>query len=137
MADNYRVGYKQPPRHSRFRPGQSGNAKGRPKGTKNLKTDLEEELREKIQVREGDQPLKLSKQRAILKAQANRAIQGDTKAANLVVKLINDILLEDEDNEHESVLTEDDQAILERYRARAVEPTEIAGSSEVPDKADE
>ena len=134
MANKYRVGYKQPPRHSRFQPGQSGNSKGRPKGTKNLKTDLEEELREKIQVREGGQPLKLSKQRAILKAQTNLAIQGDTKAANLLVKLINDILLEDEDNEHESVLTEDDQAILERYRARAVEPTEIPASSEVPDK---
>ena len=40
-------------RHTRFRKGKSGNPQGRPKRTKNLKTDLIEELREQILVREG------------------------------------------------------------------------------------
>lgn len=53
MTDEYEVGYRKPPRHTRFRKGQSGNPKGRPKGAKNLKTELEEELQEKIVVREG------------------------------------------------------------------------------------
>ena len=34
-ADN-RVGYRRPPRHSRFQPGQSGNPRGRPRGVKSL-----------------------------------------------------------------------------------------------------
>jgi hypothetical protein len=36
MADDgdSRVGYKRPPQHSKFKPGQSGNPKGRPKGAK-------------------------------------------------------------------------------------------------------
>ena len=43
MADpddirSYRVGYAKPPREMRFRPGQSGNARGRPKGAKNFAT---------------------------------------------------------------------------------------------------
>jgi phage terminase large subunit-like protein len=38
--DDYEVGYGKPPASSRFRKGQSGNRSGRPKGTKNLKTDL-------------------------------------------------------------------------------------------------
>ncbi len=42
----YDVGYRKPPKHTRFKPGQSGNPRGRPKGTKNLKTDLIEELGE-------------------------------------------------------------------------------------------
>src|ERR1700742_2968486 len=48
------VGYKRPPKHTQFRPGQSGNPKGRPKGTQNLKSDLREELGEIVRVREGD-----------------------------------------------------------------------------------
>ena len=29
---DYAVGYGKPPQHSRFKPGRSGNPKGRPKG---------------------------------------------------------------------------------------------------------
>ncbi len=66
-SPDYEVGYGKPPEHTRFKPGQSGNPRGRPKGTKNLKTDLIEELSEKIVVREGDQSQKVSKQRAVVK----------------------------------------------------------------------
>lgn len=31
---DYKVGYRNPPRETQFRPGQSGNPKGRPKGAK-------------------------------------------------------------------------------------------------------
>jgi hypothetical protein len=31
MSDDYEIGYKKPPRHTRFKKGQSGNPKGRPK----------------------------------------------------------------------------------------------------------
>ncbi len=49
MSD-YKVGFRRPPLETRFKPGHSGNAKGRPKGIKNLKTELEEELSELIRV---------------------------------------------------------------------------------------
>ena len=44
MGDEQPVGYGNPPKESRFKKGQSGNQRGRPKGSKNLKTDLAEEL---------------------------------------------------------------------------------------------
>src|SRR5713226_4587348 len=54
------VGFKRPPVHSRFRKGCSGNSKGRPKGTKNLRTDLSEVLQERITVPMGDRKVRIS-----------------------------------------------------------------------------
>ena len=47
MSD-YEVGYGKPPRKSQFKPGQSGNPKGRPKGRKGFSTILVEELSEDL-----------------------------------------------------------------------------------------
>jgi hypothetical protein len=44
------VGYKQPPLHTQFKPGRSGNTKGRPRGSKNFSTVIEQELRARIEV---------------------------------------------------------------------------------------
>lgn len=48
MTSDDEVGYQKPLEKSRFKKGQSGYRKGRPNGTKNLKTDLNEELQEQI-----------------------------------------------------------------------------------------
>src|ERR1700730_10755419 len=48
--DSYEVGYSKPPRHARFTKGQSGNPKGRPKGSQNLATILARVGRERVKV---------------------------------------------------------------------------------------
>jgi hypothetical protein len=40
----YEVGYGRPPKHTRFKPGQSGFPSGRPKGSKNVSTYIDEAL---------------------------------------------------------------------------------------------
>ena len=85
---DYEVGYCKPPLHTRFQPGRSGNPLGRPKGTKNLKTDLMEELGEKILVHEGERSHWVSKQRAVVKTLVTRTLMGDARAASLLASLM-------------------------------------------------
>jgi len=80
MAQEYEVGYRKPPKTTRFEAGKSGNPKGRPKGTTNLATDLSAELSEQITVREGGQTRRVTKQRALIKSLTAQALQGDVRA---------------------------------------------------------
>jgi hypothetical protein len=73
------VGYAHPPIATRFRKGQSGNPKGRPKGTKNLNTLINEALSEKINVNENGRRKAISKRQAGAKHVANKVASGDVK----------------------------------------------------------
>ncbi|HEY1631862.1 MAG TPA: DUF5681 domain-containing protein [Rhizomicrobium sp.] len=78
------VGRGRPPKHTQFRKGQTGNAKGRPKGSRNFFTEFTEEFSEKIPVRENGKIKKVSKGRATVKSTFARAIQGDAKHTSMV-----------------------------------------------------
>ena len=74
------VGYGKPPRHSRFKPGQSGNPKGRTKNIKNFTTILKEELETLVEVTENGRRRKLSKGQLAIKALVLKAVKGDQRA---------------------------------------------------------
>jgi Family of unknown function (DUF5681) len=84
-AKNYEVGKGRPPKHTRWRPGQSGNPKGRPKGTKGFVKILNEELEQTYQIEEGGKLRKITKRRLIAKQLINRAMKGDTRAMAYVM----------------------------------------------------
>jgi hypothetical protein len=138
-SGDYEVGYGKPPKHTRFKPGQSGNPRGRPKGTKNLKTDLMEELGEKILIREGDHARQVSKQRALVKALLTRALKGDVRAANLLLSMMMRLLDTGEGAPDEvEDLRPDELEILEAYKERFTrsdgkEPT--AGAADSPEES--
>ena len=115
MAGEYEVGYGKPPKHTRFKKGRSGNARGRPRGARNLKTELQEELAETIQIKEDGKAKTISKQRAMLKSLTAKAVRGDTRAANVILNMVFR-LFHDEDAESELVdLTASDLAILKQF----------------------
>lgn len=113
----YEVGYGKPPKATQFKKGQSGNPKGRPKGTKNFKTDLIEELSEQILVTEGGKDTTMSKQRAIVKRTMQKALTGDMRAITTLVGWITvfmDIAPESDEVEQ---LSPEDNKILEQFIA--------------------
>jgi hypothetical protein len=83
---SYTVGYGRPPKEHRFQSGQSGNQKGRPKGSKNTDTLVREILDGKIEVRTGSNARKISVREAILTRFAEFALKGDTKSAAFLLQ---------------------------------------------------
>ncbi len=84
----YEVGYRKPPVHSRFKPGQSGNPKGRRRQAKAPKALLEEALSGPITITEGGVTRTIELRLALFKSMVAKAIKGDTRAAALVIKLM-------------------------------------------------
>jgi hypothetical protein len=83
----YEVGYARAPVHSRFKKGQSGNPKGRPRGSRSVATILHKILGEKVSVREGDKVRHISKMEAIVRGLSIKAAKGDQNAIKTVFDL--------------------------------------------------
>ena len=116
---DYEVGYCRPPVKHRIKKGERKNPKGRPKGTKNLKTDLLEELGEMMKIREGDRERRISKQRALIKTQVARALKGNDRAAAKIIDLYLKVTgFEDDAADADLPLTEDERAVIEKLEER-------------------
>ena len=81
------VGPGRPPRHTRFKPGRSGNPNGRPKGSKNFATILQQQLRKKVTITVDGKPKRMAVQEVIARRLANDSMKGTTKAMELLIRL--------------------------------------------------
>jgi hypothetical protein len=119
------VGYKRPPDHSKWKKGQSGNPTGRKKGSRNLGTDLAEEMAQIIHLTEGGKPRRLTKQQALLKGLTARAIKGDARAATLVLNLMMR-LLGNAEPENTVDVSAEDEALVAAFLARQGQKGELS-----------
>lgn len=83
----YEVGYGKPPRHTRFKPGKSGNPRGRPKDAKGLKTILRETMTTKVPVRTAGGEKKMSRMEAVLHKTIELGMKGNPRALMQLITL--------------------------------------------------
>lgn len=92
----YKVGKGRPPKHGQFKPGQSGNPRGRPKGSKKKSKGFEaqfdklllEEAARSIEIQENGKPAKIATIQAVVRVMNNKALKGNVSAAKLVTGMV-------------------------------------------------
>jgi hypothetical protein len=116
---DYEVGYGKPPRHTRFKKGQSGNPRGRPSGSKNLATVLSEALNELVIVAENGGRRKITKRQAIITQLVNQSAKADWRATKILLDILQAIESRSEPAAAEtSSFSEADEKVIEQLRAR-------------------
>jgi Family of unknown function (DUF5681) len=84
------VGYRNPPLASRFRKGQSGNLKGRPRGRRS-ELPYEAVLGQEVIIRENGRERRVTAAEAFLLQLTKRGLDGDSAAARAAIDAIGDI----------------------------------------------
>jgi hypothetical protein len=121
------VGYRNPPKSTRFKPGQSGNPGGRKKGSVNVWTALQRVLESDIVITENGKKKKIPPLEALFKRMLQSALQGDWRAAQ---DLLERCERHDRSAEVEEELPEEDRALLDRMRAERLVPTGLTGQDD-------
>lgn len=94
---DYDVGYGKPPEETRFRPGQSGNPNGRPRGAKNkprhlggarLKDIILREAQREIPVKKGEGTVSMPMAEAVVRSLSVKAVKGDPRSQRLFMELV-------------------------------------------------
>jgi hypothetical protein len=88
MARDYEVGYGRPPMHTRFKPGESRNPRGRPKKKRPTPAELETKLlwEDEIAIRLNGKPQRVNAVTASLKVLIGKALSGDLRAIECLLK---------------------------------------------------
>jgi hypothetical protein len=116
---DYEVGYGKPPHHTRFKKGQSGNPRGRPKGSKNLPTLLSEALNEPVVVAENGRRRKITMRQAIIKQLVKRSATADLRAMKILLDMVRDLEGQTQPASPETAeFSEADEKVLEQLRSR-------------------
>ncbi|HOP21172.1 MAG TPA: DUF5681 domain-containing protein [Amphiplicatus sp.] len=84
--EDYEVGYDRPPRETRFKKGESGNPKGRPKGARNTSIIFDEVLSSMVDYRENGRHRKAEGREVLARQAFAKAAKGDLKAMAFMMK---------------------------------------------------
>ena len=112
---SYEVGYGKPPKSRQFKPGQSGNPRGRRKGTRNLRTYLREELSTRVTVNKDGKRRRLPKAALIASQLVNSAIKGNSRSIEYLMKLADMMEMEHSNEGSETAFSEAERKAVTAY----------------------
>ena len=116
--DDDKVGYGRPPKAHQFRPGQSGNPRGRPKGTRGFKADIRDALSATVEMTDKGRKRVISVQAAAIKRLVQRAVgAGDLRAIERLLNYAQ--ALDAVGPETRPPLDDDDRALIADFVMRA------------------
>src|SRR3954452_17894308 len=114
--DDDRVGFRKPPKRTQFKPGQSGNPNGRPKGAKNFATRVAEVLSKPVKITQGKRQKWVRTDVAMLMRMREKGLNGDLRASDRLFGYAN-LYVEQPSNADQRV-DADDEAVLAEYEAK-------------------
>ncbi len=118
MSDEYEVGHGKPPKHTQFKESQSGNPKGRPKGSNNFRTDVKHTLKEPVRLNKGGKRKTVSTQEAALLRLREKALSGDARALERLLALAQVYNDEQLVSDASQQITAEDAEVLKAYNER-------------------
>jgi hypothetical protein len=112
----HEVGYGRPPRAHQFKPGESGNPRGRPKGAKSEASILQTRLNQKIEVREGGRVRKIPVLEAIYLRCIDDALKGNVKTASFLFSRY--AAVQAGETQEIDEMSKDEREVLESFASR-------------------
>ena len=130
--NKYDVGFGKPPEAGQFKKGQSGNPKGRPKGTPDFKTIIRKMLSTQVTITEGGKKKRVSTLTATLMRLNEKSLKGDMRAIEKVLSLAVEMAAELESRKEGRTLSARDSEVMERFRQSI-----LSSGASAPSKEDE
>lgn len=118
MTSDYDIGFGKPPKKSQFKKGSSGNPKGRPKGSKSLKTVIRKELAGKVKLLQNGKPKRVTKMEALVMRLVKDALEGKPKAQTEILKLAQAYLPDETQATSQQPVSAEDQSLVDAFVKR-------------------